>query len=336
MEHAGGGAMRLATLWVGLLVAASSAGRGETSVPLMLEEKIALGDVKGRIDHFAFDPTRRRLFVAELGNDSVGVIDLEGHRLARTLTGVREPQGLAYVPWTDTLCVASAADGSMHLFRGADLVPDGRIALDDDADNIRVDLERRRIVVGYGRGALAVIDSANRSKIADIALRAHPESFQFDDTGKRIFVNVPNAHQIAVVDVTAAKQTSSLPTAGARSNFPMAVDRDRQRVLAVFRDPPMLKVYDSRDGRPLASRATCKDADDIFVDARRRRVYVSCGEGVIDVFSSGDDAYERIARVPTVPGARTSLFVPHADRLFVAVRAASGEPAAVWIFRPTP
>jgi hypothetical protein len=40
--------------------------------------------------------------------------------------------------------------------------------------------------------------------------------------------------------------------------------------------------------------------------------------------------------VPTVSGARTSLFVSELDRLYVAVRAQSNEPAAVWVFRPAP
>jgi hypothetical protein len=91
--------MRSAILVIGLLVALSSASRAEKgSEALVLEAKIGLGAVRGRIDHFAFDPTRQRLFVAELGNDSVGVIDLKGRSLARRLTGLGEPQGLASMP----------------------------------------------------------------------------------------------------------------------------------------------------------------------------------------------------------------------------------------------
>jgi hypothetical protein len=85
----------------------------------------------------------------------------------------------------------------------------------------------------------------------------------------------------------------------------------------------------------LAAKAeTCGDADDVFVDAKRHRVYVSCGEGMVDVFDQTEAGYRRLAQIPTVSGARTSLFVPDLDRLFVAVRARSGEPAAIWVFRP--
>jgi hypothetical protein len=90
----------------------------------------------------------------------------------------------------------------------------------------------------------------------------------------------------------------------------------------------------SQDGHVAAEVETCGDADDVFVDRKRHRVYVSCGAGVIDVLDSGEAGYRQVARVPTVPGARTSLFVRHLDRLLMAVRAASNEPAAIWVFRP--
>ena len=76
-------------------------------------------------------------------------------------------------------------------------------------------------------------------------------------------------------------------------------------------------------------------ADDMFLDAKRRRIYVSCGEGVLDVLDA-KGAYRRLARIRTAPGARTSLFVPEVDRLFVAARATPEEPAAIWVFRPAP
>ena len=144
---------------------------------LQLETKIPLGDVKGRIDHMAIDLPRRRLFVAELGNDTVGVVDLNEQKVQHVITGLKEPQGIGYVPSSDTLFVANAGDGSVLLFRGAEYAAAGRIDLGDDADNIRVDSASNRVFVGYGSGALAVIDPATNGKIADIPLQAHPESF---------------------------------------------------------------------------------------------------------------------------------------------------------------
>jgi hypothetical protein len=148
--------------------------------PLRLESKIALGDVRGRIDHLAIDPVRNRLFVAELGNDSVGVIDLAAGKVIHRFAELAEPQGVGYELSTDTLYVANAGDGSVRMFRGGDFGENGRIELGDDADNIRIDAPRQRVLVGYGDGAIAVIDFSRR-KIAEFAIPAHPESFQLDE-----------------------------------------------------------------------------------------------------------------------------------------------------------
>jgi DNA-binding beta-propeller fold protein YncE len=311
------------------------AGAQPAGAPLVLETKISLGEVSGRIDHMAVDAKRMRLFVAELGNNSLGVVDLASGKLLRRIRGLNEPQGVAYVPFADSVFVANAGDGSVRVLRGDDYAPIGRVELGDDADNVRIDRLRNRVLVGYGKGALAVIDPASRTKTADIRLKAHPEGFQIDETGARVFVNVPDARDIEVVDL-AGGSTRSLPTQGAGSNFPMAIDAAAHRVLVVFRSPPTLMALSSEDGHVMAKAETCGDSDDVFIDAKRRRVYVSCGEGVIDVLEPAETGYRRLAKIATVSGARTSLFVPELDQLFVAVRARSHEPAAIWVFRPVP
>ena len=327
--------LALALLLAATLLAPVVALAQPASASLALEAKIPLGAVSGRIDHLGVDLKRQRLFIAELGNNSLGVVDLAAGKVLRTISGFREPQGVAYVPFADSVYVANAGDGSVRVLSGNDLVPIGRIELGDDADNVRVDEQHHHVLVGYGSGALAVIDPATRTKAGDIRLKAHPEGFRLDETESRVFVNVPDAHEIAIVDL-AATGNQSVPTPGMGANFPMAIDPDMHRVLVVFRSPPTLMALSSQDGHVVAKTATCGDADDVFVDARRQRVYVSCGQGVLDVFAAEKAGYRRLARVPTVSGARTSLFVPEFDRLFVAVRASSGEPAAIWVFRPAP
>jgi DNA-binding beta-propeller fold protein YncE len=301
--------------------------------PLKLESTVSLGKVLGRIDHLAVDVARQRLYVAELGNNSVGVVDVKEGKLLRTLHGFREPQGIAYEPLTDTVYVASAADGSVRLLHGEDLTAAGAIELGEDADNIRVDSSSHRVLVGYGNGALAVIDPERRQKVADIRLNAHPESFQVDAQGGRIYANVPDAKEIAVLDSAAAKQTNIWPTQNLRANFPLAIDAERQRVVVMFRHPATLAAFNIRDGAMTQAVDACDDSDDLFLDTKRSLVYISCGEGFLDVFAARADSFARIAHLATAAGARTSLWVPQFDRLFVAVRAGK-DPAAIWIFRP--
>jgi DNA-binding beta-propeller fold protein YncE len=314
----------------------SVAPRAQQPPALQLEASVSLGDVRGRIDHMAIDLARQRLLVAELGNDSLGVVDLKERKVVHRISGLSEPQGIGYVPSTDTLYVANGGDGSLRRFTGAQYADGVRLSLGSDADNVRVNSAGNRVVVGYGRGALAVIDAATGGRVADVRLKGHPESFQLTRDGDRAFVNIPNAHEIAVVDLRAGRQIGSWPMRIAAANFPLALDEELQRVLTVFRSPAKLGVFSMQDGNLVASPDTCGDADDIFFDAKRHRAYVSCGGGAIDVIDAQDGAYRSIARAPTAAGARTSLFPPELDRLFVAARAQRGEPASIRVFRPLP
>ncbi len=318
------------------LVATPSVAQTPETPFLNLEGKIALGEVKGRIDHMALDPLRSRLFVAELENNSVGVVDLMARKVIHVISGLKEPQGVGYEPSTDTLYVANGGDGSVRLYRGADYAETGRVDLGDDADNIRIDPTAKRVLIGYGSGGIATIDPTTRTKIADFPLPVHPEGFQLDRSNNQIIVNVPRARAIAVLDSGSGQSKALWRVKESGANFPMALDENAQRVLVAFRAPGRLAVHSVRDGESVASVELCGDADDLFVDAKRGRVYVSCGEGFVDVFDARADDYRRLARVPTVRGARTSYYVPSIDRLFLAVRAASLEPAAVWVYRPVP
>ena len=319
-----------------LLMAIVGAARAEPAeAPLALEAKIPLGDIAGRLDHLAVDLKRKRLYVAELGNNTLGVVDLAAGKVTQTLAGFREPQGVAYEPVSDTVYVANGGDGSVQVLRGGDLTALVRIEVGDDPDNIRIDPRRHRVMVGYGNGALAVIDTAKHAKVADIALNGHPEGFQIDDDGNRLFVNVPRRGEIVALDLATGVQ-KELPTGGMRSNFPLAIDPDAHRVLTVFRNPPLLMALASADGKVVAKLDTCGDADDVFVDRRRHRIYVICGAGAIDVIEPEGDGYRRLAQLSTGPSARTALFVPELDRLYVAAANSGSSPAAIWVFRPAP
>jgi DNA-binding beta-propeller fold protein YncE len=298
----------------------------------LLERKIPLGEVRGRIDHLAVDLARNRLFVAELENDTVAVIDLDSYKVMQVISGLNKPQGLGYHASTDTLYVANGGDGTAAVFRGDDYREITRIPLGGDADNVRVDAVGNRVFVAYGQGALAVIDPASRNKVADIELKAHPESFQLDRSTPRIFVNDP-ANQAIVVDRAAGQVVANWPT-GSGTNFPMALNDRAGHVVVAFRNPAKLGAFSMHDGAPVATVDLCADADDMFVDAKRERVYVSCGDGYLDVFDTRVNAYRRINHIATISGARTSLFVPELDVLFIAARATASQPAAIWMFRP--
>jgi DNA-binding beta-propeller fold protein YncE len=327
------GIIRFCCPWllVGTLLVGAS--RADAQSGLTLESKIQLGDIRGRLDHMAFDLRRQRLFVAELENDSVGVIDFGTREIAHVITDVRRPQGLAYVPSADTLFVANGGDGLLRMFEGAQYRALEPLHVGDDADNLRFDPESNLVYVAYGEGALGIIDVASRRKIRDLRLTAHPESFQLEKQSNRIYVNVPKELAIIVLDRASGLRLANWQIGNA-SNFPLALNVAAGHVLVVFRNPTSLVAFDASSGTPVAKVEACGDADDMLVDASRRRIYVSCGDGFLDVFDA--NPYKLVERIPTVKGARTSLLVPEIDRLFVAARATAETPAAIWVFRPGP
>ena len=309
----------------------SLAAAGAPKPPLHQVSTIALPGVSGRIDHLAADIDRQRLFVAALGNNSIEVVDLRSLARVRSVKGPREPQGVAFLPGARRLVVANGHDGSVEFRDGDDLHAVRTVPLGDDADNVRYDASSRRVFVGYGDGALAAL-AEDGTRLAEAKLPGHPESFQLEAAGPRIFVNVPSAERIVVVSRETMKVTASWPVTAAGANYPMALDEAGHRLFVACRRPARLLVYDMASGNRIGSTATVGDADDLFFDDRRRRLYVSGGEGAIDVLGADRPALASVARIPTAPGARTSLFIPEQNRLYVAVPARGGQAAEIRVF----
>lgn len=298
---------------------------------LRVEAIVSLGEISGRIDHLAADLDRRRLYVAELGNDSVGVVDVTSRSSIRTLTGFDEPQGIGYDAASDTVYVANGGDGSLRCYSGDTLEQRARIELGADADNVRVAATSQPIMVGFGN-ALALVD-ARTNAVRTIGLGGHPESFQLDPESNRVFVNVPTQRSVAVVDLGDEHVVRvSIPIPGA--NFPMAFDDSGTLILPLRHPAKLLELGIDHPQSQARTTDVCEDADDVFIDAPRNRAYVSCGDGHVDVFERVPAGFARTDQIRTARGARTSLFVPEWDRLFVAVPASAESPAAIWIMAP--
>jgi DNA-binding beta-propeller fold protein YncE len=316
-----------------LLVMAVVSATDPSGGVLELDRAIPLPGVRGRIDHMAADVEGKRLFVAALGNGSVEVLDLAAGKVSRTIVGLKEPQGIAFVPAPDRIVVACGGDGTCRVYDAASFALVKTIELGDDADNVRVEAGAKRAFVGYGDGAIGAIDLSTLAIGGSAKLGGHPESFQLEGGGPRIFVNVPAAREVAVIDRAKMEVTARWPIEGAEANFPMALDETGKRLLVVTRKPARLLVLDTSSGKRLASVECSGDADDVFLDTSRKRAYVSCGEGFIDVLAEEAAGWRRIAREPTAAGARTSLLVPALERLYLAVPASGSRGAEVRAFR---
>ena len=287
---------------------------------LKLKQTIPLPGVEGRIDHFALDASGERLFVCALGNNTVEVLDLRKGERIRSITGLGAPQGIVYIPELDRLFIANDKGGLCKIYDGKSFQTVGELNFKDDADNVRYDNAAKKIYVGFGSGGIAIVNAPDGKQIGSIKLSAHPEAFELEKNGKRIFVNVPNSRHVAVIDREKGEVVTTWKTDLAFGNFPMALDEANHRLFVGCRLPSKLVVLNTESGEVAAKIDISGDPDDLFYDAKRHRIYAICGAGKIDIIEQTDpNTYAASAKVNTADGARTGLFVPERDTLFVAV-----------------
>ena len=293
-------------------------------------QTVPMPGVKGRIDHIAVDVKSRRVFVAALENNTVEVVDLSSGKATDRIRDIEEPKGIVFLPDSNQLVVTSGGDGTCRFYDASSLKLIESVQCGGDADNLRFDAASQRLYVGYGNGGLAVIDSAKRRLISEIKLGAHPESFQLESRGPRIFVNVPRARQVAVVDRDKGTVTAKW-ILSAESNYPMALDEGRHRLFIGCRNPSKLILIDTESGKETESLDCSGDVDDIFVNPGTGKSYLACGEGIIDIFEWTDSGVRRSDRIPTAPGARTSLYA--GGDLLLAVPARGERLAELRVYR---
>src|SRR5437016_4525547 len=293
--------------------------RAQTA-PLKLIKTIALPGVEGRVDHFAFDAAGERLFVCALGNNTVELVDLRKGVRVHSITGLGAPQGIAYIPELDRIFVANDKGGICKIYDGKSLQAVGELDFKDDADNVRYDETSQKIYVGFGSGGIAIVNAPDGKQIGSIKLSAHPEAFELEKTGKRIFVNVPNSRHVAVIDRDKSEVVTTWKTDLAFGNFAMALDEANHRLFVGCRLPSKLVVLNTESGEVVAKFDISGDPDDLFYDSKRHRIYAICGAGKIDIIEQTDpNTYTALTKVNTADGARTGLFVSERDTLFVAV-----------------
>jgi len=325
------------------LIALSSLAAGEEPSALSLVKHIALPNVKGRIDHSSVDVKGQRLFVAAVDNHTLEVIDTKAGQAIHTIADLAEPQGVFYEASTNRLFVACALDGTTKIFDGTTFQVLATAKFPDDADNVRYDTRGKRVVVGYagakelrkrteGTGGLGFLDLSGK-QTGNVIIDAHPESFQLEQSGNRIFVNVPEKREIEVIDHGTLTALARWPVTSAQGNFPMALDEAHHRVFVGTWTPSRMLVFDTETGREIASGDIAGPSDDLFYDSRRSRIYVLTAVGFLEVFQQRDpDHYDRIAHYPTPPHTQTGLFVPEWGMLFAAAQRQGDQSAKVLVY----
>ncbi len=321
------------TLLATLLASVALIPDAQQTGPLKQIATIPLPGVEGRFDHCSIDVDGKRLFVAALGNNTLEVLDIGGRKRIESIKGLRKPTGVLYLKASKEIVVANGDDGTCRIFDGTSYKEQRRLSGLDDADNLRLDPEGKFFYLGFGDGALGIVDGKSHTRAGEIKLKGHPESFQLERGGSRAFVNVPDANHVAVIDRTKIAVISTWALGKFKANFPMALDEGHHRLFIGCRSPARLVVLDTGSGKSVGDYEISGDTDDLFYDAQSKRIYLSCGEGFLDVFEqTASDSCRRIQRLPTASGARTCFFSADLNHLYLAVPHRGKQPAEIRVF----
>jgi len=337
--------MKTIAVAIAVFIANMGSVQAQTAPPLTLQRTMPLPGVTGKFDHFAIDIAGNRLFAAATGNHSVEVIDLASGKVAQSIGGLGKPHGLAWVGSTQSLYVADGSLAELLVYRNSAesrLEQAGKIKLSDDADDMVYDDAQHLLYVGTGGSnaanpaRIAVVDTAQFKIVAELPVATHPEALEIDPGSGRIFANIAESNEIAVVGGNSAIAAEwKLVNAG--DNVPLAYDAEHHVLYVACRAPAMLLALDSDSGKERSRLAIGGGADDLFYDAARHRVYVTGGAGQVDIAQADpQQGLRSLGTVKTASGAKTALFVAAQSLLYVGVPGASGQPAEIRIYSTEP
>jgi DNA-binding beta-propeller fold protein YncE len=311
-----------------------SSGFGQQSSPLSLFHTITLPNVQGGFNHMSVDPVQQRLFAAAPTNGTIEIVDLKAGKALRSLEGKR-PAAARFSREFNQLYASRGQ--SVYIYDGKTLDQIAKINLQSSLDEIQYDARAKQLYVGVmapEKTALAILSITDGKLLGQIKLPGKPQGFIVEQKGKRIFANIPALKQIAVMDRESRTLLPPWPLAGTQGNYPIDLDEDRHRLFVGCREPARMVVFDTASGKPVANIQINGDTDDLFYDAARKRVYVSSGDGSIDVIDQLDaDHYRARARIATVSGARTSTLSAALNMFCLGVPRRGSEPAELRVFQ---
>ncbi len=308
----------------------------EEKPPLERVASIESKGTAGALDHLFVDGKESRLFLANTANNTLDVMDVKGNKLLKQVPGQKRIRGVVYISGLNRIFVGNGG-GVCNVFDGRDYTLLKSLPV-KGADSVRYDPRTNHVFVASGK-SLAVIDVKTLDLLSSIALPGDTHGFQVATTQPRLYVNTGPVSQVTVVDTDKNKVVANFPLGGDDKGIgPLALDEGNKRIFVGLRMKPRLAVLDLDTGKEIASVPIPEGADDMFYDAKAKRIYVSCGSGFVAVIRQVDaDHYEPVADVPTIKGAKTSCYDPGTQRLYVAVpRQAGKDGPEIWVYQAKP
>jgi DNA-binding beta-propeller fold protein YncE len=320
--------------WIFLLVLLAVVQRApaQDKAPLKLIETTPLPGFSGDFDHLTADLKGNRLFLTAEDHKTVEVFDLKSGKPIHSITSFNEPHALVYLPDSNNLIVTDGGDvGRVVLLSGDNYQIKDTIKLPEGVDGAVFNPVNKYYYVESGgktEHQLNVIDTKTFKHVGDITLPgSHSEAMAIDRAGKRMYVNLTAVSAVGVVDLQSGKLTAQWPIADAKVQNSMALDEPNHRLFIATRMPPKFFVLDTESGKVVATLPCAPINDDMWFDVARKRIYVTGSDTTTVIVQRDADHYEQIADVPTGFRAKTSLYIPSLNRLYVAV-SGKGKPDA--------
>lgn len=299
-------------------------------------QKIRLnGRPEKKLDHMALDAKRDRLYLANMANRTLDIIDLKTGKVLKEIPEQKGIQGVTYSPELDRIFVGLGVDGICNAFDGETFKLLKSLPFPTDADNVRYDPRTGVVYVAHLEKSLGIVDAKTLEAKADMKLPGFSESLTLEKDRPRMYMNTPSPPEVMVFDRDKREVIARYPLKKASGNYPLALDEANKRLFTGCRKEPMVLVMDTETGKEIASVPVPHDIDDLFYDAKRKRLYAACGEGFLAVIRQVDaDRYEALEKLSTGKLARTCLFDPESSRLFLAVpRFGDMEGPELWVYR---
>jgi len=316
--------------------------------PFSLVQSIEMPEVPAGpyADHMALDIKGQRLFTTPQANNAVDVLDLKTGKVVYTIPGFGNPHAILYRGDRNRLFVTDGGAGALRIFDATTFKEVKSIKLELDADGIAYDQETGFLYVSNGGDAagkdytlISIIDTAQEQKVGDIRVDAPGlEAMTINHETGRLYVNLPESSSIAVVDLQRRSVIAKWQLTKGKRNMAFALDAPQHRLYVGCRDSEVrgsIVVVDTGTGKQLERLPIGGWVDSVFYDSARGRVYASTGVGEVFTYErQSNGSYTALEPVDTAVMAKTALYSPELNRLFVAVPHLGGRTSEVLVFRP--
>ncbi len=314
----------------------------QSPAPLRFVTKIPVPGMTETWDHLTGDPAGKRLFASAQEDQTVWVFDLKNNKPIHGITaGFNRPQGLFYTPAGD-LFVSNGRDGTVKVIDGRSFQLVKNIPLTLGADLMGYDPKTKYLYVDHGGkdsnrgpGGLAIIDTVKLAQVGNIITDWRPAALALEKHGPRLFVTLPGAGEIGVINRNTQKILAKYPVGAPARPDAIALDEVHRRIFVGTRTPNKFIVLDIDSGKTIAAMDSVGGIEGLFFDAAHQQIYISGLDGIVAVYRQVNSKhYISLGRVTVVPKAGTSHWMPSLNRYYVAAPPHDGQPGAIWVYEP--